>query len=261
MRVFLITADDPIYVPVFMKKFLEQFQGELVGTAIIPPHPRKMTFRGYIYDHYQMYGPVAFMMMGFRYVQKRYLSGVLRCLKIGGSHSLRSLLLEYGCPVLTPHNINSKDFLHKLENYDLDLIVSVASSQIFRKRILGIPRLGCVNIHGALLPKHRGINPSFWVLLNGDAQTGTTVHFMDEKIDTGRIILQQPIPVANNETLNSLSLKIARTGARVLIEAIAMLEDGTESIVISDQEGAGSYHSFPTKEDGRRFRDRGLSFF
>jgi methionyl-tRNA formyltransferase len=261
MRLFLIVADDPFYVPVFLKEFLGRFRGDVIGAAIIPPHSPPKPLRRYILDHYYMYGLYNFMMLVLRYIWRRYLLPFFDLVKGQVPRTARLLLSDYGCSICYPRNVNDARFVRYLKSLGLDLIVSVASSQIFRRAILGVPRVGCLNIHGSLLPKHRGINPSFWVLLEGEKETGITVHLMDEHIDTGPIVLQRPLTVSENETLDSLSYRIARVGARVTEEAIGLIETAEDLEPRLDSKHSESYHSFPTKNDGRSFRKKGLRFF
>lgn len=260
MRVFLVTADEPFYIPIFLENFLKKLEGELVGCALLPPHPKNISFRKYIHNHYKLYGLRAFLRMGVRYVQRKHIDRFLRFLGFDRPPSVKSLLKEYDCPIYEPSSVNNKKFLNTIGELGIDLVVSVAASQIFKSRILNLPNIGCINMHGSLLPKHRGINPSFWALLAGDKETGISVHFMDESIDTGKIVLQRSIPIDEDETLDSLSKKIAEKGAHVLVEAMDLIEQDGGEVAFEQEEGEGSYHSFPTKEDGKKFRDKGLKF-
>ncbi|MHA1409202.1 MAG: methionyl-tRNA formyltransferase [Candidatus Odinarchaeia archaeon] len=260
-RVFVITVDEPFYTPIFFKKVVDSLKDSLVGVAVLSPVPRKMSYWRYIHMHYMLYGASIFVKQSLRYVKRRLIDFFFRYLKIGSPYSVQSVLLHQDVRIFKPSNVNGKEFLSILEDFDLNLIVSVASSQIFRKKLLRIPRYGCINVHGALLPKHRGVNPSFWVLLEGEKESGVTVHFMDEKIDTGSIILQRPFPVSENETLDSLSMKVAVEGAVAVSDAVSLISDGLDRDSLPPQPEGGSYHSFPTAEDGRRFRQMGLRFF
>ncbi|TXT54886.1 MAG: hypothetical protein BAJATHORv1_50139 [Candidatus Thorarchaeota archaeon] len=260
MRIFLITAAEPFYIPHFLKGFLEKYQGELVGVALIPPHPRKMSFFRYIKNHYNLYGLKDFIRMGFRYFKKKYVHKVMRSIGFNRPLDAEHLLKKHGCPIHRPKNVNSSKFRETLKDYDLDLIVSVASSQIFKTKLLNLPKIGCINMHGSLLPKHKGINPSFWALLEGDRETGISVHFMDESIDTGKVLKQQKVPILENETLDSLSKKIANLGVDVLIEALNLIESGIADKKAFYPTGEGSYHSFPTKSEGKEFRKKGKKF-
>lgn len=137
--------------------------------------------------------------------------------------------------------------------------LSINASQVFKPPLLALPRLGCINVHGALLPKYRGRLPSFWVLYNGEQETGVTVHFMNEKLDDGPIIIQRRIPVVPGETQHSLIMKTKKIGAELLLEALERLEQGQIEIQPNDCAHA-TYYSFPTPQDGQKFRRLGRHF-
>jgi methionyl-tRNA formyltransferase len=121
---------------------------------------------------------------------------------------------------------------------------------------LELPRLGCLNVHSALLPKYRGMLPTFWALLNGEPETGVTVHRMVEGIDGGDIILQRRVPIAADETLLSLMRKTKRMAADLVLDSIKEFDAGTVSSMSNPADG-GSYFSFPTRADVDRFRALG----
>jgi methionyl-tRNA formyltransferase len=124
---------------------------------------------------------------------------------------------------------------------------------------LTLPPHGCINVHGGPLPKYRGRLPSFWALLNGERETGVTVHFMNEELDDGPIILQRRVSIVPGETQHSLILKTKRVGTELLLEALDRLEKGSVETLPNDRSQA-TYNTFPTPEDGRKFRRLGLRF-
>ena len=260
LKIFLITVDEPFYIPIFLKVFLKEFNDITVGAAVLSPMPRKMSFWEYVYAHYRFYGTLFFAIQGVRYIFKRTLDLIHKTVKICSPHSAQSYLVEYNIPVFNIKNVNNRKFLQELNCLDIDLIISIASSQIFRKRLLDLPNLGCINVHGSLLPNYQGVNPSFWALLGGERETGVTVHFMNEKIDRGRIILQRKFVISDVETLDSLSKKVAIEGAKAVSDAICKISYGLERNLLPPQLEEGSYYSFPKAEDGRNFRAKGLRF-
>jgi methionyl-tRNA formyltransferase len=132
----------------------------------------------------------------------------------------------------------------------------VACPQIFRGELLRLPRLGCINVHSAMLPNYRGMLPTFWAMVNEERETGVTVHFMSEGIDGGSIILQRTVPIRQDETLLSLMRRTKRVAADLVLEAIKEFEAGTVSPVPNPPD-EGTYFSFPTREDVARFRALG----
>lgn len=111
---------------------------------------------------------------------------------------------QYGIPVITSPNINSADFLLKLKEFKCDLLVSMSFNQIFKRSILDSTDLGIINCHAGKLPFYRGRNILNWALINDEKEFGITVHFVDEGIDTGDIILQETYPIGDTDTYGTL---------------------------------------------------------
>ncbi len=121
--------------------------------------------------------------------------------------------LEYLCKVHNikyerVSNINSIDCQIAMASLNPDLICVCHFEKILKKNILDIPKLGSINLHPSLLPKYKGLSPQHWPVINGDNETGITIHFIDENIDTGDIIIQEKIPLSGNEYISELQLKM-----------------------------------------------------
>ncbi len=128
---------------------------------------------------------------------------------------------EMGLPVFQPASINAPDSVEKLRELNLDLLVVAAYGQILKKRVLELPRLGCVNVHASLLPKYRGAAPVAWAILHGESITGVTVFLMDEGMDTGPILLQRPVEIRPEETRGELEARLAEVGGELVVKAVA----------------------------------------
>jgi methionyl-tRNA formyltransferase len=147
--------------------------------------------------------------------------------------------------------------LQQLSDREVDLVVSIACPQIVREEMLNCPPEGIINTHGALLPEYRGKLPSFWVLANGEEKTGVTVHYMNEELDDGPIIVQKEVPIRPDDTLHSLVLRSkVKYGASALAEAVRRIREGKVDLKENDEVRA-TYFSFPTVEAIQRFRERG----
>ena len=139
---------------------------------------------------------------------------------------LKQFSEEYNIPYLKHKNINSDEFIDKIKIFNCDLFVSMSFNQIFKKRIINLPPLKCINCHAGKLPFYRGRNILNWALINDEKDFGITVHFIDEGIDTGDIILQKCFSISNNDNYASL-LKIAHVEcANILFESITLLKQG-----------------------------------
>ncbi|HCT54571.1 MAG TPA: methionyl-tRNA formyltransferase, partial [Balneola sp.] len=105
---------------------------------------------------------------------------------------VKAKAIELGLKVVEVEDLRSKEFEEQLKDFDIDLFVVVAF-RILPKNILEIPKIGSINLHASLLPKYRGAAPIHWAIINGEEETGCTIFFLDEKVDTGNIVLQHKV--------------------------------------------------------------------
>jgi len=132
-----------------------------------------------------------------------------------------------GIKVYQPLKVRDEEFVKTLRAYNPDVMVVVAFGQIIPLSILKMPKYGCVNIHGSLLPKYRGAAPIQWAVLDGEKETGITTILMDEGIDTGDILLKKTIKIDADETSGSLFDKLKALGAETILETLDELEKGS----------------------------------
>jgi len=130
-------------------------------------------------------------------------------------------------PLLQPLKMKDPEFFHALAGWKPDLIAVAAFGRILPPMILSLPQLGCINVHGSLLPKYRGAGPIQWAIINGETETGITTMLMDEGMDTGAMLLQEAIPIALDDTAGTLSPRLAELGGRLLVETITRLKAST----------------------------------
>ncbi len=164
---------------------------------------------------------------------------------------VKQAALQAGLPVMQPEKIRTNAELRsRLEAIAPDAIVVVAYGRIIPPWMLALPRLGCINLHGSLLPKYRGAAPIQWAVAMGDAITGNTTMLLEEGLDTGPILLQQTIEIGPDETAVSLFERMAREGAPLVVETLAGLDAGTIQPQAQNHEGA-TYAPLLDREDGR----------
>lgn len=120
---------------------------------------------------------------------------------------------------------NNTQFIENIKRLNPDVICVVAYGKILPKQLLEIPKLGCINVHGSLLPKYRGAAPIQWAVLNGDKKTGITTMYMDEGMDTGDMILKQEVTIGENETTGELWDELSNVGAKLLVETLKQIEN------------------------------------
>jgi methionyl-tRNA formyltransferase len=141
-------------------------------------------------------------------------------------------------PVLQPAIIRTEEFLNGLLSYQPDLIVATAYGKILPPSLLELAPMGSINVHGSLLPLHRGAAPIQWSVIKGDKEVGVTIIRMDEGMDTGDILLQASIPAAADETSSTLFDKLAQLGSETLLKAIKGLKNGTIAATPQDHSQA-----------------------
>ncbi len=129
--------------------------------------------------------------------------------------------------ILQPEKVKTPEFLESIRQLKPDLIVTAAYGRILTKAVLDVPGLGCINVHGSLLPKYRGAAPIQWALINGDTVTGITTMFMDEGMDTGDILLKKEIEIGPDMNAAELFDKLKELGAQALLETLEALKNGT----------------------------------
>lgn len=144
----------------------------------------------------------------------------------------------YGIPVYQPERVKTdEEFYHMLEETAPDVIVVAAFGQILPKKILDLPKFGCVNIHASLLPKYRGSAPIQWAVIDGEKETGVTTMMMDAGLDTGDMLEMAVVPLAADETGGSLFEKLSHVGGRLILSTLDKLEKSTAVRTKQPKEG------------------------
>lgn len=139
---------------------------------------------------------------------------------------VKELARQHKIPVLQPTKIKTDDFLEELKSYRPDLLIVAAYGRILPAQLLTLAPHGCINVHGSLLPRHRGAAPIQWAVIKGDEEVGVTIMQMDVGMDTGAILLKRSIIPAPDETAGSLFSKIATLGSEALMDTLEMLGSG-----------------------------------
>ncbi|MBI4552322.1 MAG: methionyl-tRNA formyltransferase [Candidatus Latescibacteria bacterium] len=155
---------------------------------------------------------------------------------------------EYGLPVIQPDQLDAPEFLRTLRECQAEVFVVVAFS-ILPAPVLSIPPRGTINLHASLLPKYRGAAPIPWAIINGETETGVTTFFIEQRVDTGQILLQRSTPIGPDETAGELHDRLATMGATLVRETVDRIAAGQARPV--SQTGSPSRAPRLTKADGR----------
>jgi methionyl-tRNA formyltransferase len=246
LRVFFVTEEDPLYVIRFFDIFFAEYPQEEIdisGITIDRPFHEPMweTMRRVRV----LYGFWGLFRQGLRFTGAR-----LR------GRSIESLAVSAGVPIVTTLSINQREYIEQIRAIGPDVIVSVAAPEIFEPELLGIPRVGCINIHSGRLPMYRGMMPTFWQMLRGEPAVTITVHRMAEKLDAGDVLATRLFAIKRSDSLDRIIKGTKCEGARLLIAVLRDLRADRAQSMPLDMKQA-SYFSFPKPEDVREFRKRG----
>ncbi len=165
--------------------------------------------------------------------------------------AVKAAALRHGLEVVQPEKIRRNDELRvRLEAIQPGAILVVAYGRIIPEWMLELPRFGCINLHGSLLPKYRGAAPIQWAVAMGERETGVTTMRLDAGLDTGPMLLAEKVAIAPEEMASELYESLAAIGAELMVKTLAELEAGTVTAVEQDH-AAATLAPILTREDGR----------
>lgn len=147
---------------------------------------------------------------------------------------VKELALRHSLPVLQPDTLRDEAVQESIAELEPDAIIVVAYGKLLPPKVLSVPRLGCINVHGSLLPKYRGAAPIQWAVINGEKTTGVTTMFMAEGMDTGDMLLKSETEVGPEETSGELFDRLKLLGAKLLTETLDKLEQGELKAIPQD---------------------------
>lgn len=245
LRIAFLTTEDPIYLPAFFEKVLAKYGRQSSYVFSVPPLYHEQTIWQAFWRYFQTFG-----WQGVLGLTTRVMWSKLRQQSIANVCKQRKVKFEM------VDDVNAPSFIHELERLQINLVVSVSCPQLFKNPLINLPSLGCLNIHGAILPHYRGIMPSFWMMVNGETQAGVSIYYVNEKIDAGDLCGQRVFDIRPDETLHCFLYRSKGIAADLLLDVLRSIERGTitrELINLSE----GSYYSWPNADDVRRFRENG----
>jgi len=258
MRIVFLTPDEPLYSPNFYQFVLEKLKGRHeVKVVVVPPLYKKTTTVGLALRYAKTFGFWEAGMLSVQVLSHKVMD--LFGGKTGKYYSLKSVLAAYGIPYVQVLDVNSPETRQLLKDWGAELIISISCPQIFKKDLIQLAPKGCLNLHGSLLPDYRGVMPSFWVLANGEKEAGSTLFFVNEKIDAGDVLVQRKFPIRECDTLDSFIRHSKQTGAEMVLEAIDKIAANDVQTRPLDMT-RGNYYGWPGREDVKRFRSRGRKF-
>jgi methionyl-tRNA formyltransferase len=258
VKKYVFIQNEPFLLPKVLDKYLREFADSTAGINIQSVAQGKRGLVGTAMDLFKLYG--------FGYFQWKLRKFIFR--KIAGKlvnewfgstrtcYSVKAVAKKYGVPVTEAVNVNSDEFLTHLREAGVEFIVSISGTQFYGKKLRDQTSKGIVNCHGALLPKYRGLMPSFWTLANGDTEGGVSVHFVNEKIDDGPIIVQKRYRIWPRDTVEGIMARSKDLAAEAIIECVHLVESGDFEMMPNDESESTDF-TMPTREDLKRLRATG----
>lgn len=246
-RLFIIVQGRGIPLTDLLPTILGNTRIQVTGVAFLTSRPARSGRLGAgVRDRVEIYG--------LRVWAIRQVLGLLGRVKSPlRVHRLMAALRSHGIQWFKIDDVNDRRFLERLRQSTPDLVLSILTVQRFGQDLLGIPRIGCINVHLGQLPEYRGLHTSFWSLYNGERESGVSIHFMNNRLDGGPIIAQKRFPLLPGETVLSLSRRKWSVLPGLLSEALdALVEDRVQ--LGSNERAQGGYYSVPSREVALAFR-------
>lgn len=253
LRVFLITQDEPFFLaPAIDYLFSILPAGVTVTGAYVlngSPFGKKKSFAERARDTAQVFGLRFFLFYTMQFIISRLFRKSVEDVVRAHVPFVRA----------GPIPINADESLEKIASHDPDIVISLASNQIFKKPLLDLPKRACLNLHTAMLPKYRGLMPLFWAMAKGEKEVGVTVFEMDEGIDSGPIVRQAELPIAYYP-LHTLIGQTKYLGMMLMARALGDYQ-ANRVTYMPNSDDLATWVKFPTAEDADTFRATGRRYF
>lgn len=254
MKVYIITQEEPFFVPKMILRIAEASRTEIfdfTGITVLKPYRKNRSFRHWFQERARIYTGYELFLVVFA-VAIAKVSGITRGKR--SPYSVSSIAKVNGIELYNFKDINDAGFINHIENLKVDLLISISCPQLFKTALLRQTNMGCINAHGTLLPRHRGVFGSWWVLFENDLVGGSTIHTMVEQVDRGDIVWQKEFPITKEHSQFGIAYQTKKDMADGLIEVI--LKYRNNSVRTIAPKYASSYHYAPTKELGKEFHRR-----
>lgn len=256
MRAVVITQKDRFFIPKNIEMLILSSSVEIISIYLVNStgslaNKKMMFVRGFgLFQSFKM----------FLKIMSNELLNILDSITFykvfDQRKSLSSLSKKYKVKLSCINDLNSTDVINEIKSDFPEIIISFSAPVVFKKSILEIPRYGCINLHCSLLPNYSGLLPSFWTLYHDEEYTGSTVHYMDSKIDNGLIINQEKIKIDKNCSMYDIIKKTKRIGGKLMLKSIVELKENRVNLK-ENKVDEHSYRTWPSLEEIIDFKNRG----
>ena len=249
--VIAVTQSDPFFTGRFFETFLRDCEHLPVRVMEIVLLPNFNESRFALARRLlRFYGPVDLARLAARYVATR-MTG-----RSGSPHSVEAVAASHSIPVRRCSDINDEESVRAIRERNPHVLLSVAAPQIFREPLLAAAPT-VLNVHSGLLPRYRGMMPTFWAMQNAEREVVVTVHEMVKRLDAGDVIAEFPVPIDPDESAFDVSAKAKAVAGREVARLLATMRDGPLEPIRSPDMSAQRYYGFPTRQDAKRLRAMG----
>ena len=254
MRIVLITQNEPFYLAKNLK-YLHSIlpkHSKIISAIISNPnvYGRKEFFIKKALRTFNIFGLKFFLYYSFLFIRN----------KLNKKYDVIETLKELKIKQISLKNsINNKISLDIIRAEKPDIIISILGNEIFKKDLIELAPKGILNLHSSLLPKYRGLMPTFWVLRNNEKYTGVSLFFVNKGIDTGPILLQKKVFIGK-KTHRQLIMDTKKIGMELIAQSVSLIQNNNFKLIENEDEDM-SYYSIPTKMDTKEFLTLGKKFF
>jgi methionyl-tRNA formyltransferase len=254
MNIILFTQEDPFYLcestADLISKVQNQTDHQIIHAFITSPsvYGKQESFVTKALKTFKIFGYKFFIYYSIKYIYRKIL---LR-------KSVYKIIKKHGIAVsFVDDNINKEKYVQNIKRLDADFILIIAGNQIIKKQILSSSNYGVFNIHSSLLPKYKGLMPSFWALKNNEEETGVTLYKLTEGIDDGPIVSQRKLSIQDQTTHSSLVKKLKILANDLFIDSIDLIPQVDRYA----ENSTGNYYNFPNRKDILEFTKSNKKFF
>ena len=252
-NIFFVIDETTFHHPSFFNNFVNNLTDNLVGVGLVTKIKKKNSLDNYFFENLsRLYISEVIKLVYLKYTRK-----ILDKFSyfINRHYTVKSVLKKNNINFFEIHyDINKEEYLKKIKQLEVDIIIS-SNSLIFKKELLSIPKICVINRHSALLPSYGGLLPVFQSFIHGEKFTGVSIHYMNNKIDDGEVIVRESIKINKGDTLDSLYKRCFAISSKLILNALDIIRN--KESVINNNNIEKSYFSFPTKSDWLIFRKKG----
>ena len=260
MKIIVLTQFDNLYQPDALSIVCRELNADIAAIVALPTMGTDSGLIKGVKKYIDFLGLKTFIQVGWRTFLAKVKAKLTKPTIDGPFYSISQVADSFEIPYYYFTDIKSVEFSDLLDRFSPDLLVSLSCPQIIGKKIRDRFPAGCINVHGAPLPKYRGVMPSFWILKNNEKYAASTVHDLEAKIDDGDILVQKKVEILPNESWHELLQKTKSAGGHALVEAVRQINEGTV-VRKPNLEQEATYYSFPGKQDRIDFISSGKRFF